>query len=61
MFGLACNGGTHVMAIADEYLKGNPDKLVIALNIEYLGSSISPNNCLKFLLPLPTAFSKLLY
>ena len=35
------------------------DKFVIALNIEYLGSSISPYNSLKTLEPLPFAFSKL--
>jgi len=36
------------------------DKFVIALNIEYLGSSISPNSCLNTLLPLPGMPSKVL-
>ena len=42
MFGLACNGGTHVMAIADEYLKGNPDKLVIALTTDLCSLNLCP-------------------
>ena len=42
MFGLACNGGTHVLAIADEYLKGNPDKLVIALTTDLCSLSLCP-------------------
>ena len=34
MFGLACNGGTHVLSIAHEYLKAHSDKLVIALTTD---------------------------
>ena len=42
MFGLACNGGTHVLAIADEYLKGNPNKLVIALTNDLVSCNLCP-------------------
>ena len=49
-------------AILSKYVAvlATDERFVIALKIEYLGSSISPNNCLNTLLPLPTAFSKLL-
>ena len=42
MFGLACNGGTHVLSIAHEYLKANPDKLVIALTTDLCSLNLCP-------------------
>lgn len=44
MFGLACNGGTHILGIANEYLKGNPDKLVIALTNDLCSMNLCPEN-----------------
>ena len=43
MFGLACNGGTHVLSIAHEYLKAHSDKLVIALTTDLCSLNLCPD------------------
>ena len=44
MFGLACNGGTHVIQIADEFLKSHPNKLVIALTTDLCSLNLNPED-----------------
>jgi len=44
MFGLACNGGTHVIQIADEFLKANPTKVVICLTNDLVSMSLNPED-----------------
>ena len=44
MFGLACNGGTHVIQIADEFLKANPTKVVICLTNDLVSMNLNPED-----------------
>jgi len=44
MFGLACNGGTHVIQIADEFLKANPDKVAICLTNDLCSMNLNPED-----------------
>ena len=44
MFGLACNGGTHVIQIADEFLKSNPDKVAICLTNDLCSMNLNPED-----------------
>ena len=44
MFGLACNGGTHVIQIADEFLKSNPTKVAICLTNDLVSMNLNPED-----------------
>jgi len=44
MFGLACNGGTHVIQIADEFLKANPTKVAICLTNDLVSMNLNPED-----------------
>ena len=56
MFGLACNGGTHILGIANEYLKGNPDKLVIAMTNDLCSMNLCPEHA-----TLTTVFGSVIF
>ena len=44
MFGLACNGGTHVIQIADEFFKANPNKVAICLTNDLCSMNLNPED-----------------